>query len=108
MINITITSAPSRSKGWGRFGASSGGVPVITSSTGNPWVSAGHSAAVEEGAEVKLTLQVQLNIGKGFNARKETTSKTVMLIAEDGAECEVEHKPGSQGLTLRITGARLA
>lgn len=110
VIRIAILGNLSHSKGWGRYRCQLAGVDgpagrVVKSSTGNEWVSAGHEGAVSEGARVVLTAQVQQVTGR-MNKR-ETTSASWTLVAAPGESCEVEHRPGSQGIRLRVDGARV-
>lgn len=103
-IQIEILSKPSNSKGWARYAAQQNGTRIIESRTGNQWVGADHEGDAATG-DILLTSQVMLREGK-YN--KETVyTREHKLVADEAATCEIEHKPGSQGLRLRITGARL-
>jgi hypothetical protein len=105
-VSIKISSKPSSSKGWGRYAlALSSCQAIVTSSSGNEWVSAPHAGEAAEGAELALKIQVMLKIGK--TKRQEITTETHALVAAEGESCEVDLTPGSQGLRLSITGARL-
>lgn len=104
-VTFSIISAPSRSKGWGRYRAPAVGV---RSSTGNPWVSADHGGAGDGGATFMLDIEVELNVGSGARARKEREMETFALVVEAGASCVCKNIPGSQGMTVRVDGARLA
>ena len=108
-IKFHIDSKPSNSKGWARYSAAlEDGTPVVQSRTGNHWVSADHRGEVKGGEIITLTMQVMLRVGQGNRRREEITKVEHQLVARAGAECEVEHKPGSQGLRLQITGAEPA
>lgn len=109
-IKLEILDTPSRSKGWGRAALLNDdtGIPVIRSNTGNEWVSGtSYVGEAEDGSILRLRLQVQLNVGKGARSRKETSLDETILVAEAGAVAEIGHKPGSQGIKVRITGARV-
>lgn len=107
-ITVEVIDQPSRSKGWARYAVSLNGAAIITSTTGNRWVSSTtKQAEVEPGAIIEVESQIQLAVGKGHYARKETTSRTYRLQVAEGQTAEMSHKPGSQGQTLRVTGARL-
>lgn len=108
-IGITIIDQPSRSKGWARYKVTdAAGVPVMTSSTGNEWMSAPHGGEFEPGAVLTLVIECELITGKGRAARRVRSAEAVALIVTDGAEDTVQYRPGSQGMTLRVTGARAA
>ncbi len=82
-MKFEIISQPSRSKGWARYEVSQGDDGVVVVST-----------------------QVALREGK---LRRETVYAREFRLTPDEAEtCELEHRPGSQGLLLRVTGAREA
>ena len=101
-VNVTVLNKPSNSKGWGRFSLTNPntGAAIQTSRTGNQWMSADMRAAEAEGPML-LTIQVMLRVGR----RSEVTKIEIPLIAMEGETLEVEHRPGSQGMALRITGA---
>lgn len=105
-VEFHIADQPSRSKGWARYAASTSTGNLITSRTGNSWVSADHSGEAADGTVIELTCEVELNTGKGRRARRERSSQQYQLVAEAGSSCEIEFRPGSQGLRLAITGAR--
>lgn len=105
-IEFSIRDKPSHSKGWGRYSANQDGRKVIQARTGNEWVSADHSGEAEAGSQFTLTLQVMLRVGKGRTAREQISVEKHVLIVEDGATCEINFAPGSQGLRLAIAGAR--
>lgn len=109
-IRAEILTKPSSSKGWGRYRVEgANGQAVMESRTGNPWLSANHSGDVEAGAEILIELDVELQVGKGGGyARKERSQQRYRLIAEEGQTTDVEHRPGSQGIQVRIHGARQA
>lgn len=108
-IKIEVTDQPSRSKGWARYAASQDGRRVVETTTGNEWIgSTTKEGQAEAGSIIEVRSQVQLSVGKGAYGRKETSTESYKLIVDDGAVAEIVHKPGSQGQTLRITGARLA
>jgi hypothetical protein len=108
-ITIEILSQPSKSKGWARYQVRrADGTPVVESNTGNPWVSAGHSGEAEDAAAMTLVMDVLLRVGKNRTAREERSQSEVELVAAAGETCEVEYRPGSQGIRLRVSGARRA
>lgn len=108
-IRAEILTTPSRSKGWGRYRVEGANGPVMESRTGNQWLSANHSAEVEDGAAILIEMDVELSVGKGGGyARKERSQRQVRLVAAEGESVEVEHRPGSQGIRVRLHGARLA
>lgn len=105
-IKITITDKPSNSKGWGRYAASVDGRPVLRSRTGNEWVSAGHTTdELPEGTVVTVRLQVMLRIGP--RRREEITTAERRVVVAPGETCTLDLRPGSQGLYLRLEGARI-
>jgi hypothetical protein len=109
-VKIEILKNVSRSKGWGRYSVTEPNTmaPLILSRTGNEWQSGAAGAGTKEAelaGPLLLTMQVMLKVGSGFRARQEITTVTHPLIAKEGEVVEITHRPGSQGLTLRITGA---
>lgn len=100
-VSFAVVSQPSRSKGWGRYRAPGVGVQ---SDTGNQWVSADHGGTADAGATFLCDLDVEVACGKG--KRRET--ETFSLVAEEGATALLRNIPGSQGMTVRVTGARIA
>lgn len=108
MVKFSILDTPSNSKGWARYAVGQDGRKVIESNTGNEWVSSDKSGDAEQGSTITLRSQVMLRVGKGRTAREEIDTETFTLVIENGAECEIEHKPGSQGMRIAISGARLA
>jgi hypothetical protein len=112
-VKIEILDNVSHSKGWGRYSVTdpSTDAPLITTSTGNRFCSGAAGAGTKQ-AEMQgpllVTMQVMLRVGKGYTAREEIKTQKIALIAKDGEVVEVKCKPGSQGIALRITGARLA
>lgn len=102
-IKIEIISQPSRSKGWSRYSLKQGATRIIESRTGNEWVSADH----EGQAEGDATLTMQVCLREGRNNKETVYPKTVTLRPADGTVSEIEHRPGSQGMRLRITGAEV-
>jgi hypothetical protein len=118
-IQFQPINQPSSSKGWARFSAKSEGKPVIESRNGNEWVSAPHVGQVEPGSKIIVTVQTQLNHGKGRTARKETLTETYTLIAAEGESCipgSVETESGMNGVInkyrvggyVSVQGARIA
>lgn len=107
-VKFQLLDTPSRSKGWGRYSVSQSDRKVIESTTGNHWVSSSKEGAAEAGSIIELTAQVMLRVGKGYTAREEIKSQIIRLIVEDGATHEIYFRPGSQGIRIGITGARLA
>jgi len=111
VIRVDITSAPSSSKGWGRYALHTllDGEPVVKSRTGNRWVSAGHEGEAAEGAALVLETQVMNRVGKGRTRREEKRAARVELLACAGAECDVVVGTDlAQGMRLHVTGARPA
>lgn len=106
-VAVTIEDQPSRSKGWSRYSLSSAHGPVVRSRTGNAWVSADHAGEVAPGTALTLTAQVMLRVGKFPRQREEVSKREYRLIAEPGSVAEIRYEPGSQGLWLRIDGARV-
>ena len=107
-MRIEILDTPSKSKGWGRYRVTSNGAPVVTSSTGNAWVSSSQVAALADGETLTVEMDVMLRVGKGYRSREERSQRTVTLIADAGETCTIDHRPGSQGIFLRFHGARIA
>lgn len=106
-VKIEVVNMPSHSKGWGRFSLVNPErpkTPIQTSRTGNEWMSA-DMREVEASGPMLLTIQVMLRVGKGSRGREEITKLEIPLIAKEGETLEVEHRPGSQGMKLLITGA---
>ncbi|MDT8442631.1 MAG: hypothetical protein RQ723_13400, partial [Desulfuromonadales bacterium] len=109
MIAIRVADKPSNSKGWARYRLmGDDGRYVVESRTGNEWVSSSKSGEAQDGESLTLDIDVMLRVGKGRTAREERTQHTVALVAATGAKANVRHYPGSQGMWLQITGARLA
>jgi hypothetical protein len=109
-VKIEILNNVNHSKGWGRYSVTEPNTktPLILSRTGNEWQSGAAGAGTKEeelAGPLLLTMQVMLNVGSGFRARQEIKTVTYPLIAKEGEVVEITHRPGSQGLTLRITGA---
>jgi hypothetical protein len=105
-VKFSLTDKPSNSKGWARYSVAQGDRKVIESNTGNMWVSSSKEGQAEAGSEIVLTAQVMLREGK-YN--KETVYPEVTkLIVEDGATAEISFRPGSQGIMIKIEGARRA
>lgn len=101
-IRYEILDKPSNSKGWARYSA-----PGVQSRTGNEWVSAPHNGDIcDNGTPFELRTQVQLRKARG--GQHPLSTDTYRLVAMANECCEIEHRPGSQGLRLRIWGARLA
>lgn len=107
-VAVSILDKPSNSKGWGRYAVDQDGRKVVESRTGNQWVSANHAGDAQPGSQITLTMQVMLRVGNSGRQREEVSKEIHTLIVEDGASCEIEFRPGSQGLRLAITGARQA
>lgn len=107
-VKFHIMDKPSNSKGWGRYSVNQDGRKIIQSNTGNEWVSSDKAGNAEVGTQIALKTQVMLRVGKNARAREEISTETFALIVEDGASCEIHFRPGSQGLKLAVTGARLA
>ena len=108
-ITFSILSTPRRSKGWARYAAANqNGCKIIQSTTGNEWVSSDKSCDAEQGSLIVIRVQVMLRVGKNRTAREEISTETHTLIAEDGAMCDIELRPGSQGVRIGIFGARPA
>lgn len=109
-VTLQITDSPSRSKGWGRAKLTGPTGPVITSNTGNEWVGGApiYTGSATEGDELQLTLECMLNVGQSQGTRREERSaETYRLIASPCAAAHVVFRPGSQGITVEITGAEL-
>lgn len=107
-LKFEITGKPSNSKGWSRYSAQSDHdqSPVVTSNTGNKFISSDKEASVLPGHKFTITHQVMLKEGK-YN--KETVyTKHTQMIADPNHTEEIEFKPGSQGLKIKIHGARKA
>lgn len=98
-------TAPSHSKGWARIKAASDGKPVIQSRTDNEWVSAGKEADLTEGQLITLTIQEQVNVGKGRTARKELHEGVINLIADASSDLKLRC---GEFTRIIVTGARLA
>ncbi len=108
-IKIEVTDSPSNSKGWARYAVSQDTRKVVQSTTGNEWVGKTTKEGVaEEGSFIRVRSQVMLRVGKGRHAREEVTTREYLMVVQTGAVSEINHRPGSQGQTLRVTGARLA
>lgn len=108
-IKIEVLESPSNSKGWARYAVNQGDRKVVSTATGNEWVGkTTKEGEAEEGSAITLRSQVMLRVGKGGRQREETDTQTHQLIVKEGASCEILHRPGSQGQTLRVTGAFLA
>lgn len=107
-IKFTLESKPSNSKGWGRYAVAQGEKKIIESNTGNQWVSSNKEGLAEAGSEIEITAQVMLREGKGFRAAENVYMEKTMLIVEDGATAEISFRPGSQGVTIKVEGARRA
>jgi hypothetical protein len=98
-IRIEIIDQPSRSKGWARYRGAG-----VSSRTGNPWVSASREGGVySDGAVVEITTQVRLRKSRG--GQHPLSTMTHRLVAAPGQVCMIEHRPGSQGLALKVYGA---
>lgn len=103
LVKFEITHNISHSKGWGRYKVAANGQPLVKSSTGNEWVSAGHSGEIAEGTPITATLQTMQRVGK---MRKESINSTdYALIAETGASASLGY---FNGLQVVVSGARLA
>lgn len=104
-IRFDLADQPSNSKGYGRYKAPGA---KVKSRTGNEWVSASHDGEAE--GVFTVTIEVELTVGKGgrFGARKERSSETFALVAAEGESATLKFYPGSQGVKLVVTGARLA
>lgn len=102
-VAIQITEKPSNSKGWARYSVLEGERRVIESKTGNQWVSANHAGEVADGTEITLTTEVMLRVG----GKPQVRAKSFSLIADTAATCKIEYIPGSQGVRLMVSGARL-
>jgi hypothetical protein len=105
-VKIELLSNVSHSKGWGRYSLVNPETktPIQTSRNGNQWMSADMREVDAEGPML-LTVQVMLRVGKGRTAREEIAKIEVPLVAVAGECVEIEHRPGSQGIVLRVTGA---
>lgn len=99
-IEFTITHNISSSKGWGRYQASTSDGPLVMSSTGNTWVSAGYSGECEAGSEITVTLQSQESTKNG---KKNTQTDTYHLVAETGASAVLGFW---NGLEVTVVGAK--
>lgn len=107
-LRFELVSKPSNSKGWARYAASiagDGGARVVASRTGNEWVSASHAGSAPAGVELDVRLQVMLRIGR--SKQEQISTETYRLVAAEGASTDLELRPGSQGLRVRVEGARL-
>lgn len=104
-VQFDLLDKPSNSKGWGRYSAWVDGVAIVTSRTGNEWVSASHGGECAEGATIILKCQTMNRKKRGG---EETATEEFRLIAAAGETCEIESRPMAQGIRLRVTGARLA
>jgi hypothetical protein len=108
-ITFQFMAIPNRSKGWARFRALVEGDDVLDTASGTPWGSGRvddtrHTRPLPPGTGIDVEMHVELIVGK--NRRKEFSRETIRLVVEPGASAEVEHRPGSQGLRLAVTGAR--
>lgn len=105
-----IASLPSTSKGWGRYAVwqdEHDGTHLVRSNSGNAWVSSPQTALVVVGSEFIVTLQCMLNVGKGSNRRREIKTVRFLMRVTPNAVTDLENKPGSQGISLRVRGAEL-
>jgi hypothetical protein len=102
MVTFSITHQISSSKGWGRYSASVDGTPVVQSSTGNAWVSAGHSADVVDGTVIVVTLQSQESTKNG---KKNTQTDTYRIVAKNGSSAILGFW---NGLEVTVSGAEVA
>lgn len=103
MVSFLILNTPCKSKGWARYACSKAG---IQSRTGNPFVYAEHEGKADPGTVLTVDIQVGLRVGKGASSREEQSERTFTLVADDWGVCDIEYKPGSQGMKLRVVGAR--
>lgn len=105
-VTIEVLDSPSHSKGWGRFSLTDPATnrPIQTARSGNEWMSA-NMREVQAAGPMLLTIQVMLRVGSGTRARQEISKVEIPLFAAPGEILEVQHKPGSQGMKLRINGA---
>lgn len=104
-IKFAIAHNISHSKGWGRYAADVNGTHLVTSSTGNVWVSSPHSAETSEGVKINVTLQTMERVGKRERSREQIESSQYALVARQGARAELGHW---NGLQVIVDGAELA
>lgn len=97
-VTFALVSAPSNSKGWGRYSSTDAG---IRSSTGNEWLYAG-SAGEVSGEEFTVITQTS-NRSKSGQTTLDTTTWT--MRAEPGATADLDHRGCPQGMVVRVTGA---
>lgn len=83
-VTFAVIQLPSRSKGWGRYKATVDGKPVVTSTTGNEWISSTKVASVEVGTEIDVTLQINLTHGKGRTQREEIETFPLRVLVTPG------------------------
>jgi hypothetical protein len=112
IVTFTIESTPSRSKGWARFTARVNGASVLATKSGTEYGSGREgdtrvTVPLAAGAVITLQCQVALMVGTGHRRRQERYSETYRLVVGEGETADVEYRPGSQGLRLSVSGARL-
>lgn len=98
-LTVEVVSAPSKSKGWGRWSCSAAGV---SSRTGNVWLYTGATGTAEG------TFPLVVQTANRTKSGKETISTTTYeLRADTDAVTLLEHRGDPQGMTLRVVGAVL-